>query len=477
MLLRISPEKSGANQAISLGAFVVIFPPVSIVFFGSRWLSQIPVGPVFLYDLLLGIVGTVATLTLIVGRRRIPQSRLVLSTILLVLPLAALIQLIFSGISFASLREFAPYLYLVYGWFVFLLLPLLSPMLVKRGLFVVFVGLGVHWAWVVLNRLGFGNFLQVEAFGTTFFSVRADIDTTLIGVFGAAILGCAIFHAGSPTLRATMLVSALIVLSEVFFAGTRAGHLAAVASTIVFLILAFLIRRESKKTTSGQSLLGISFIWVLVLVVPVLFSPLTGKYLGVVEALNPVGLSQQEIVNPSSTVEDPLGSEGIVEVPQTLVADSGTTNARLNSWGILIEWITSDPQRILVGVGFGSGYMYESGALEALIGPEAGSRADEGIGPHNVFLFVFATMGVFGLLYFVGLIIFVSALGLRILTQGNSILYPFALSVLAGIGTASLFGVVFEAPHGAIPMAWAIGILMTGLNEPGKKKERSGAEG
>jgi hypothetical protein len=62
------------EKFVAVGSFTAVFLPISVVFFGSRWLSQIPIGPIFLYDLLLGFTGIVAIATLIVGRNLIPMT-------------------------------------------------------------------------------------------------------------------------------------------------------------------------------------------------------------------------------------------------------------------------------------------------------------------------------------------------------------------------------------------------------------------
>lgn len=429
----------------SHASFLVVFIPPAIVFFGSRWLSQIPVGPIYFYDLVLGIFGLLAILIGVLARSVFSIRKFLLSLILLVVPIVATVHLLISGFSFASLREFAPFLYLIYAWFVAILFPLIPLRLVNRGVILVGSSLGLHWLWVALSSLGAYEVLEQEIGPITLFSKRADIDTTLVGVFAAVMLLLAFRMGRTSRWRNFFLFGALVVLIEILLTGTRAGHLASVLA-MASAVLYFAISPERSRTQKSVAVSATAVVTGTVLLFPILFGPLSENWQGAV-----VAVSDRVVQVEESSMDEPSSPE-----------PSGTAVARMNSYRQLIEWQFGDPSRLFFGVGFGTGYMMESGALEKLLGSAARDRAMEGIGPHNFLLFVAATMGLTGTLIFITVLAFGFMGAVRAFRRGVGIIYPLAFGVFAGVLTASLFGVVFEAPHGAIPLAWAWGIIFTG---------------
>lgn len=445
----MTSSKNATPRLVPL-AFGVVFFPLAIVLFGSRWLSRVPIGPLYLYDLVLGIAGVVGIFVIIANRHFLSRHSVLLASPLLVIPFLASFQLISSGFSVMAMREFAPFLYLVFGWFVAVLYPLLPRGLAKRGAMVVIASLGLHWLWMFLLRIGAEGILKQEIGFVVLFDKRPDFDTTLVGAFAAILLILALKSGVPNWQRFALFGGAAIVASEMIFTETRAGHLATVSALLAVVLYSLFVGRASIK--SRWSAVSISSTFAAVgMLLPLAFnSALFGAYSGLAVVLS-------DEIAPADALEG---------------ARSGTALARMNSWTHLGAWILSDTSRTLVGSGFGTGYMFESGALEKLIGSGAEERADEGIGPHNFLLFIGTTMGVPVTVLFVALLAG-GALGcIRAFKRQEGNIYSLALILLAGVVTASLFGVVFEAPHGAIPLAWALGVAMAGYVKTVKVEEK-----
>ena len=442
-------QPSGQVESKSQNLLVaLVFGPVAVVIVGSRWLSQVPVGPIFVYDVLMAVTCGLALGFLIHRRREVSRRRYIASSVLLVFPLIATLQLVRSGFSLEALREFAPYLYLVFGWVVFLLVPFLSATSLRRGFHVIGGALGVHFLWAVAVRRVPG----VEPLGlgdVTVFGLRPDIDSTLTGVFAAYLLVLAITVNTRVTVQLALLASAILIGLDAATFGTRAGHLAAVAA-LGGVVIHAVIAHWGNRTRLLIATAAATTVTVTSAAVPLAFSNLAEGYIG---ALNVVSPPKQ---------------------PSALV--SGTARARWASWEQLLDWIFVEPSRWAQGVGFGTGYMEESGALVKLLGPLEGLDT-EGVGPHNFLLFVLATMGIFFLIGFCALIVFALLRGVLAFRGESAQTFALAFSLALGLIVSSIFGVVFEAPHGAIPLAWALGFLLSAgwlreAESPHRKKSK-----
>lgn len=450
--MKLQPQLSDLNQTKSQFLLVaLVFAPVAVVIIGSRWLSQIPVGPVFIYDVLMAVTCATAVAVLVSRRAEIGRKSLVASFLIAVFPLVAAVQLARSGFSFEALREFAPFLYLVFGWLVFLLVPFLSPTSLRQGLHLLGGALGVHFLWTVaVRRLPGVEPFEVGEF--VVFALRPDIDSALTGVFAAYLLIVTVSVKIHPVVRIVLLGSSVLVGLDAATFGTRAGHLAAVAALGGVVVYAAVTHWGNRfRVILATS--AATAVTVTTAVLPLAIYGLAERYIG---AINVIAPPKRPSPLSSPGQEEPAGVQQILE-PAVI---SGTARARLNSWQELSSWVFAEPSRWADGVGFGSGYMEESGALRKLLGPLEGLDT-AGVGPHNFLLFVLATMGVFFLLAFVAVIIFSLATGMRGFRGGTPQVYGLAFSLALGLLVSSIFGVVFEAPHGAIPFAWALGFLLS----------------
>lgn len=264
----MTSSKNVTPRYVSL-AFGVVFLPHAIVLFGSHWLSQVPIGPIYLYDLVLGIAAAAGIFVVAANRHVLSRRSLILASLLLVTPFLASMQLIFSGLSVMALREFAPFLYLAFGWFVAILYPLLPRGLAEKGVMLVIVSLGLHFLWMFLLRIGAGGFLKQDLGFVVLFHKRPDIDTTLVGAFAAILLIFALKSVVSTWQRVALFGGAVIVASEMMFTGTRAGHLATVSALLAVVLYFALVHRSRIKSRLSAVSISSAFA-AAVLVFPLL---------------------------------------------------------------------------------------------------------------------------------------------------------------------------------------------------------------
>lgn len=136
----------------------------------------------------------------------------------------------------------------------------------------------------------------------------------------------------------------------------------------------------------------------------------------------------------------------------------GTRNAREQAWRLVIDWTNESPLRALFGGGFGNDFLTQSGAVSIIEGTAyTGVRS-----PHDYFVGVFARLGWVGLVLAVALVARLIGIILRhrAMIASEPVLF-FAAIVVVAIIPVALFGVVLEAPFGAIPFFWSAGVLLT----------------
>ena len=117
----------------------------------------------------------------------------------------------------------------------------------------------------------------------------------------------------------------------------------------------------------------------------------------------------------------------------------------------------SDRRERWFGAGMGIDFLAASGTLQYLEGTDyIGVRS-----PHDYFVGSFARLGLIGLglLLAVVLSLIRRAYSFRKRIADDELLTFAALTVFAILSVAS-FGVVLEAPFGAVPFWWAAGLLL-----------------
>jgi O-antigen ligase len=134
----------------------------------------------------------------------------------------------------------------------------------------------------------------------------------------------------------------------------------------------------------------------------------------------------------------------------------GTQRAREMTWTGIWNWVTNDSSRTLFGSGFGNDFLSQSGVLSFL----EGTTYDNVRSPHDWLVGVLARTGFVGAALAVLMLLALCVIVWRNRDRiGSSELLTTAALVAFAIVPISLMGVVLEAPFGAIPFWWSLGIL------------------
>lgn len=438
--------RSGRSMKPSVGnvLYGAILLPMFFAVAGSRWFAKIPVGPVFVLDITMLIAG-LAFLVLVLRRHSIQHG--ISRPLLIVLFLFwgyATIRLFLGELSLTALRDYAPFLYSLY-----VLLIVAGFRLSKLELShffnqVMFLALFIHWGWMNFLYLERHFFSDEEWHLFGLISIRADFDGMLVGLLAAGLLFRALRQSGA---RRMMLVAlAACIGLQAGLLGSTAAYLATVAMFLAAVILSAM-RRDSGDQENNAfrvPILGLSAVAV-VTGGAILFE---GASLELVQIANTVASSG---TFGFQNMNNGLDAERPTEV-------SGTAKARLDAWVALLAWLFAYPLRALLGVGFGVDYLREAGALIPLVGEAVSQTSEATRHPHNFVLHLSALLGAPFAIICVVLLLWIGVVAfLNVTRQG---LTPLPFFGLLGISVISLFGVVFEAPFGAILIWGLIGVTL-----------------
>lgn len=425
---------------------------VSYLFIGTRWISHIKVFGLYFTDLLLAS-SVIYFLCILFTKKEFSLRKLKILkskeflAILIFIIFICLFFLIKKDYSLNSFRDFAPYIYSVVA-----LLSGLSfmntPLKVHTNTFrVIYFSLFIHAIWVCAQLLNSNLFLPDLKFeispGVSFFELRPDIDTSLLGLF----IALSIYLATKATKYKFLCLSIIISLCTfaLFRSDTRGGLIGALSTIgLVFLVLTLKINRHKWKK---------SFFLFVIIGVMALFSLQTStaslRAIGTVSGVELSFIPKATSTNTES--EEPKNS--VVE------SSYGTTRARIAAWQQILNWSSSHPEILPIGVGFGENYMTYTDAAEALLG-QNDPRISEVRSPHNYVVGTFMRLGFVGI-SFLGLFIvlyFISLFRYFKNKMPESIVLA-ALLVIPSVALPALVGVVLESPFGAIPFWWALGII------------------
>jgi hypothetical protein len=322
-----------------------------------------------------------------------------------------------------ALRDVAPY---AYGAVAFLAAngyAASTPDDRARTRKIIEVALLWHLLWVIASLLVYGTAATTAANPDLgLLLVRADVDGSLLGVTACLYL-LRYLHQGG--LRRLLVAGA--ALGGMFTMTSRAAALA----TLVGLGLTLCFYATSKTTHRRR----IAMAGVL-----------------------PIALVVFTAVVPQTTAGSKLAtSVGLVEADSRIdLGGLGTQRARSNAWQRVIAYARQTPSRELAGVGFGPNFMIDSGGSVALLS----GNAPDVRAPHNYLIGTYARLGLVGLLL-LGLVVVQLLAGIwrvRRLAGSDDLVFLAAI-VPPMILAAAIFGVVLEAPFGAIPFFWFLGIL------------------
>lgn len=418
-------QPSAAGPGVGVMA-LVLAPLVAVA--GGRWGSYIGIvgANVFIADLLV-LVGLFA---LLLGRRslgagRADTAQAALLTIGLVY---VLVSLAFGqGPLPLRLRDLAPFLYLgavpgiAYAY---------STIGAQRSLRYLRRALLVHLSWALPATLGVLSPLVLPSavFGAPVFSLRNDFDGVISGVGVVLVLACR--AQGLATGRGSrFLVYGGAV--QVALQTSRAAALAIFGLLLIYIMSSKPWRRY-----------------------PV-GAPLVACGATVVACLVSFLLLASSIRLPSVGVIERLGLGGSAGA-ESAVAAQGTQNARIQAWKLMIQH-TEDEGAELLGTGPGSQPVAESGAVRYLSGA-ASVRA-----PHSWPVAAFSYFGVVGLTIWTLLLSGWLIFGRRRSALGDpaarGALNAVAYSLIAGLLSASLVGVIIESPFGLYGLVLGLALL------------------
>lgn len=389
----------------------------------SRWGSYIgvPSHRWYISDALL-----VVTFGWVLTRHR---SRLDLSwgALLSVAPVAALIA--WSLVRFAAggeggfdaFRDLAPYVYAVVAACSALVRTGAAAR--SRSLTVLTGALVVHLVWVAVSAGDAGMSSRLPLLGNDVhvLDLRPDVDGAALAVLAGICIHVALADGARWTRRVLGAVLALACAALVLQLANRAGLLALlVAGLSVAVVDRRVLARASRRRTAGM-LLSMGLVAAVVV-------PSTNLY-------QRVSGDPEFDTNPAAA----------------------TQKARLLAWRDVLDYLDDSPRTIAVGVGFGPDFVMRSGASLLLQGPgDSGVRA-----PHSFMVNTYARLGVVGIAV-LGWLFVAGARAAAVAARrpGGDDLTLAALLVTVTLLVTSLVGVVLEAPFGALPFFWAVGLLL-----------------
>ena len=409
----------------------------------GRWGSYVgvPHRPIYISELAIGCAAVAAVIER--WRRppsvhgRAPSGRRAAWVLLLCLLTWAVLRLVTSpSPGLDSLRDFAPY-----GYAIVALGARLRPPPSDVVVRVIFGGLMVHTAWVAAAHYSLFS-KDLPALGrTSLFTIRADFDATICGVTAAWCVYLAYRHRRGHAWL-TLLPFAAVNLFLVFRLLSRAGL---IATFVSFLFLG-LVGARPAAAWAGRSLRNTSIATLVLLAL-----------VGGVAAVTATSATGDRLLSTFDFDQSRPTKEGAA-------AAGGTTKARLQVYGIVIDYAAEEPSRLALGVGFGPDFLEDSGAAPLLEGTTfTGVRA-----PHNILVNTVARLGVVGALLHLAVLAMGALLAAKVLLGGRSHSVGALYGALAvALPVAASVGVILESPFGAIPYFWCYGWLASRSATPG----------
>jgi hypothetical protein len=404
-----------------------------LLLFGSRWISYFGFSPIFISDVLfsLAILTWLFSKERVLGTSRLRGGLHAAKFLLVVFLIWASIRGVLSVAAgypiLDILRDFVPFLYLSVAF-------LVSSQINRQGIefraklvWWMERALGLHLVWCLIVILSGNNVSGIRVgsiLESGLFSFRSDIDTTLVVVYFMLVLRKWISgHRRFATYAS--LIGCLVVVS---FSPARASLIA------LMLCLAWFLSDNPKASSpsSGSKTKQSRTISVFL-----------------------VGILATSILLFTSSGARLLGGLGILNTNSELAKSAlGTINARELVWTQVIDWVNSSTSIFFLGAGFGINFLDVTQTLQFLEGTTyTGVRS-----PHNFLITVIVRVGWPAAIIFTSAIILV-LLRFRKASNLDDLNFAAMTIVLAFI-PISLLGVILEAPFGAIPFYFAIGVLL-----------------
>lgn len=458
----------------------------------SRWGSYVgvPHQSIYIGDVLFA--ASLASWLVGGGPAALWRSRRRSPIVWIVLAIAAwtLMRLATGSLNAVALRDAAPYLYLL-G----VLVAMTAPLAPRKLFLMLVAAAAVHVCWLAITLQSPSWFASLPHLGPTqMFQLRDDYDETIAGIAMSAGIVVAL-QSELWSARIAGLALTAVSVWDIDQMTNRGGVLAVLACLPVVAIA--LVRTESLRLAAmRQHVMPVAFALGLCTAVgaglfqsPAVHRLAFGANTSVdrpppatsvsptptaTKHPTPANTSLKNHGGPPPTSKTrpsaaststtgsrhrPAGSTSSAppSPQQRLTSEeetAGTTLARKVAWRDVYHYTTRKTTRMVFGVGFGPNFMQSAGALELLSGGIPGLRA-----PHNILLNTWARLGLIGLVLHLALLaLALVAAGRYVLSSGAGRGIGWVVLTLA-FTIAAMFGVVFEAPFGALPYAFAVGLV------------------
>jgi len=419
---------------LNLSPLRILSVLVVLLLFGSRWISYVGFQPLFLTDFLIAIAVTIWIFSRETKRPELiyPRGARPAKNALAVFAAWVFIRAIFSftgGYQLIDIfRDFIPFAYVLVAFIVINQLKNSQKEFRQSLALWIERALGLHLIWCVIAvSLGSGLSIQqpFAIFGAGIFSFRPDIDTALVVAY--FILKLRRWELGEN--KKFLFVKMLASLSVMALSPARASLLA------LFLCLAWFLSKsvlEEKKFGASQktrSRGAIVFGALLTSVLALGFTTAGGRL------LTNLGVLSTNTEISSSAM--------------------GTTNARQLVWTQVLDWVSSSQSRIFFGSGFGINFLDVTHTLEFLEGTTyTGVRS-----PHNFLITVIVRLGWPAVILFATLLAIV--LSQNWISARFDALNFISMTIILALIPISFLGVILEAPFGAVPFYFSIGVLLS----------------
>lgn len=386
-------------------------------------------GILFLTDIL--VAAAVAKLLLTPRGRESERNRLGLLLAMLLF-WSSLHMLSGPARSITGLRDAVPYGYFILTWVSFRGVRGGSPQDFARTARFLEICLLIHLSWSIVGLADPSILQRTPLLASSpeihLLTERSDFDSACNATLAGLYLRRMIVGSAGPLRR----MVALVAIATVAFAHARSGLIA-----LAILSVLLIFRLLSNKGLASKRKLAVSAVLLIALPIAVGSLPFT---LAGQRLLSGFGVATTSGVHLSAAENS-----------------QGTSTARSNAWRVTFDYSTVSYARFTLGVGFGTNYLLDSGALFELVGPtdDTSTRA-----PHDYYLDVLLRLGLVGLTL-VGLLHFLGwRSAVRLLRSKNqSDIVLLAIGLVVTLPIVAALGVVLESPFGAVPFAWALGAV------------------
>ena len=398
----------------------------------TKWGAYLGVAPIFPIDVLLAmalIAGLGAYSMSGPRSARGAAGRGWPGVVAAVLLLYATLRFAFgSDHGLTALRDLAPYGYLFVAFLSARSLFLSTREARSRTVRLIEAALLFHLAWVLLALLWPAAVQRMPVIDATqnlhLFSLRGATDATIVGITGALYL-MRFLQEGRGRQLLVVVVSLVVVLTTPARAAVLATVLAFALTVLCFYCSPRPLVRQRRKILLAGALPALVLLTGLVL-------PQTAAG---AKLLAGFGLTAVKSQADRSAI--------------------GTMRGRSTAWS-RVNFYVRESGNGLVGVGFGADFLGAAGARDPLgNGPYLRS-------PHNYFVGTYARLGAVGL----GLLLLLLMTAVREAVRCRRVaaadpLVLFAIVFPSAFLTSGAVGVELEAPFGAVPFFWCLGILLS----------------